>query len=281
MSPRYFPIEEKDYRLTLGLRALHDHSWLEIDTDYRQNIAEKQRLFEVHPDKVFVASDGTAPGQKAILELVQNELAVRYPEIYLPEAPPAPNSLLTAAMLVQEDLVLMQKNADAYRLTAASVSFPTGWNLEEKLGSSISDIHGPVPDLNPQIGPAIDQFFDRLELGRIVERFNWGLCGSDALFQAGWWRDEQSVDDYISLKNIGDKIFFRVERQTVQRTGNGEDVLFTIRIFNSSLADTAKNPVRATRLLHALNTMPEDMQRYKTISNHKPLIKDYLAAAAN
>ncbi|PHQ71199.1 MAG: hypothetical protein COB93_03680 [Sneathiella sp.] len=280
MSLRYFPLETTDYRLTMGLKALKDRSWLEVDTNYSQDIAEKQRLLAAHPDSVYGETDGTYAAQRHILELVQTELTNFRTDISKRSLHPTEPPLIAAAKLVQEDLVLMRKQGTDYVLAAACVCFPTGWNLIEKVGQTIRHIHRPVPGLNNQIGMSIDKFFDRLKPGRIVERFNWGLYDSAALFQAGWWRAERPVNRAISPENIGEKIHFRVERQTLQRLADTPDILFSIRIFNTPLAEVVETPERAAQLDHALRTMPKDMLEYKSIRRYEGLIQDYVSQAS-
>ncbi|MEX0583978.1 MAG: heme-dependent oxidative N-demethylase subunit alpha family protein, partial [Sneathiella sp.] len=133
--------------------------------------------------------------------------------------------------------------------------------------------------LNSRIGKPIDRFFRNLRAGKKVERFNWGLYDSSALFQPSWWREERAVDTSIARENVGSKIFFRVERQTLQRLGEDPDILFTIRIFNNSLAEVCESGSRAKRLLHGLQTMNADMRAYKSLPRYEHLITDYLKQA--
>jgi hypothetical protein len=182
--------------------------------------------------------------------------------------------------MVQEDLVLMRAQENEYSLAAACVCFPTGWNLLEKVGKAMQSIHQPVPGLNDRLGLPIDRFFRNLKPGKKVERFNWGLYDSAALFQPGWWRAGRPTDDRITENTIAEKIFFRVERQTLQRLGSGPDILFTVRIFNNTLAEVAENKERAVRLLHGLETMNEAMRRYKSLPRYERLIKGFLQQAA-
>jgi len=141
------------------------------------------------------------------------------------------------------------------------------------------EIHNPVPDLNPAIGSSIDKFFQSMKPGKIVERFNWGLYDDDALFQPNWWRNQQPVKPEITLQTIGKTFFFRIERQTLQRLPTPGSALFTIRIFNTPLADVISNPDRKATLLHSLKTMPDAMRRYKTVAKYEDLLFRYLEGA--
>ncbi|TNE36898.1 MAG: DUF3445 domain-containing protein, partial [Alphaproteobacteria bacterium] len=259
-------------------------SWLDEDENYLADLAEKRRLITEHRGKVFAEMPESRAAQRDILKLITTELAEAHPGVMAP-APAFKDDapLLAAAELVQEDLVLMRKSEThpgEYYLAAAAVCFPTGWNLTEKVGKVMRAIHHPVPDLNAAIGNPIDRFFRNLKPGKKVERFNWGLYDSAQLFQPGWWRDSRPLDDSISAGTVGEKIIFRVERQTLQRLPDSSDILFTIRIFNTKLHEVCAEKARAQRLAHAIHTMPEAMKDYKSLPRYLTLIEDYVGAAA-
>ncbi|MAL78979.1 MAG: hypothetical protein CMN55_07665 [Sneathiella sp.] len=280
MSLRYFPLDGADFRLTMGLQALRERSWIEPDHNYHKDISGKQRLLRIHREKVYANLPQTDAAEADILSLVQKELAQFHPTLI----PPAvgqeeKNALVRAALMVQEDLVLMRDGGKGdYLLAAAAVFAPTGWDLAEKIGRPMRFIHAPVPELNARIGSPIDRFFRNLKPGKKVERFNWGLYDSDAPFQPAWWRKERTADPDISVENIGRKLFFRVERQTLQRLPGSSDILFTIRVFSNPLAHIAEDKHRAACLLRALETMERDMRRYKSIARYEKELRTYLGA---
>ena len=280
MSLRYFPLDGTDFRLSMGLQALKTRSWLDVDGGYNRDIAEKQRLLRLHRDQVFAETEDTLTTQTNILALVTDEITANHPEILpITESENEPSPLVRAALQVQEDLVLMRATADGYVLAAACVCFPTGWDLIEKIGRPMQTIHQPVPGLNDRLGAPIDRFFRNLKPGKKVERFNWGLYDSDTLFQPDWWRSNRPIDTSVNAENIGEKIFFRVERQTLQRLKESSDILFTIRIFNNRLAEVCENTGHSERLLHGLQTMSPQMRHYKSLPRYEAQITDYLQKA--
>jgi hypothetical protein len=54
--------------------------------------------------------------------------------------------LKAAALLVQEDLILMRKGEDGWRLAAGSLCFPSSWTLTEKFGRPCRKSIGLFPD---------------------------------------------------------------------------------------------------------------------------------------
>lgn len=276
MIDPYFPVDEKDYRIILGLQPLRGESWIDIDENYARQIQLKRDLIESQGDKVFNTLDGRESASAEIYHLIKSEISANYPDQKLDEIGKDAHPLLKAASIVQEDLVLMQPTDHGYILGAACVCFPTGWNLLEKMGRPLWDIHEDVPGLNDQIGHSIDKFFQNLKPGKKVKRFNWGLYDSNELFQPLWWREEQNETENVTPETIGEHLTFRVEKQTLQRLIRSNDILFTIRIFNSPLHEISRDEGRRKALLHAVQTMPADMQNYKSLTPYKDLIVDYL-----
>ena len=134
-----------------------------------------------------------------------------------------------AGRLVQEDLCLIQLDGDGPIFTAATLCFPSRWRLMEKIGKPLSAVHGPVPLYADRLGRPVDRFMRHLKPGHIASRLNWSLLDDPALFQPGGkWRIEGGSD--ITAENAGDRVFLRVERQTLRRLPVSGAVLFGIRV---------------------------------------------------
>jgi len=80
--------------------------------------------------------------------------------------------VVAAARLVQEDLCVLVRS-DAWRLQAACVCFPSRWNLASKLGTTLDDIHRPVPSYDVELSRPTNAFFERLKPSRSFWRLNW------------------------------------------------------------------------------------------------------------
>ena len=275
MSLPYFPVDADDFKLTMGLKPLRGENWIEVDCHYEAEINIKRQLIANQRDAVFATTPGAKFAEADVIKRIQANLSANHPQINQTPVPEESNDLIKAASLVQEDLVIMQETDDGFRLTSAVVCFPSAWDLAKKVGKSMREIHAPIPHVNKEIGNSIDLFFNNMKAGKNVQRFNWGLYDNAALFQPNWWRARQSPAQ-ITAANIGDSTFLRVEKQTLQRLSNDRDTLFTIRIFNTPLAEVAKDPTRAAILLNSLKTMPADYQDYKSIKKYKNLYFDYL-----
>lgn len=288
-KPLYAPFETP-YRLSMGLMALKPEEWIEVDDDLAADLAEKQRLLAERHGDVFAALPGSEAGQREVLELLATHLTEHFPDLYrrdgrclhvvaadaywdLDDADLAPLDL--AGRLVQEDLCLMQHDGAAWRLTAASLCFPTRWKLADKIGRPLDAIHDPVPDFADKLARPVSRFFDRIKTDKPVWRLNWSLIDDPALFQPeGHGRGD--LDPSITPDNAGERLWLRVERQTLRRLSATGAVLFTIRIHRWPLARLADRPEAAGRLAQSIATMPPAMQRYKSLPVFGEAVKTYL-----
>ena len=285
----YTPFDESPYRLAMGLMPLTAEAWIEIDRHYNRYLAEKRRLLAERPEEVFAALPEAATASDELLDLLAAHLTTVFPDLFHRED----NSLVNlesgerfdlhgdlhpldlAGRLVQEDLCLMQPGSEGYRLTAASLCFPTRWRLHEKLGHPMARIHTPVPFYAEKLERPVDRFFERMKPDKPVWRLNWSLTDDPELFQpTGHSRPD--VDLGISSKNAGTRVFFRVERQTLRRLPVTGAICFGIRVYQNPLSDIRGEPDLAARLAAAVRQLPEDVLLYKSVKVFQEPLLAYL-----
>lgn len=243
------------FRLTLGLRRLAPGGWLD-EGDHAAQVAEKRRLLTQRPDDVVRWLPGSETAAAELLELVVVDLGAHHAaEIAMGQPDPALHPIDAAGRLVCEDLCLLQRSDGQWRLTAASVCFPSRWRLADKIGRTVAEIHGPVPGFEAIAAP-VDAFFDRLTADRPMWRTNWSLLNGRDLFQDG--REQTPAPAEFGA------LVFRVERQTLRRLPGSGAAVFTIRTYTGSLADVvAGQPRRAADLAATLRTVGPATLAYK------------------
>jgi hypothetical protein len=220
---------------TIGLKPLDLAGWLEVDRHREAYLSEKRRLYAEIPGKVFVAEEGTQAAQQEVLELIAGHLQLHFPEVEA-DASTAGPALRIASLQVQEDLVLMRRGEDGWRLAAASLCFPSSWSLEEKFGRPLQDIHTPVPGFGrgTRTADVIHRIFDNLAVELPVERLNWSLQANPDLYQP--LSNDARIDraqarpSRFPGADVAASAFIRVERQTLRKLPVSGDILFTIRI---------------------------------------------------
>jgi hypothetical protein len=264
MPSTHTPYDGSSKPFTIGLKPLELKDWIEIDENLEAYLAEKARLYATIPERVFVEEPETREAQQEVLDLLSAHLVARYPETYRQadtgvelagpvkrEATFSDAPLVAASMLVQEDLILMRKGENGWRLAAGSLCFPSSWSLTEKFGHPLQDIHAPVPGFGRGTRNAdlITRMFDSLQ-GQGVIRWNWSLQANADLYHplSNDQRNERAQKR--PSKFAGDEnfasAFIRVERQTLRKLPKSGDILFTVRIYLDPLAVLERHPDRAT-----------------------------------
>jgi hypothetical protein len=198
-------------------------------------------------------------------------------------------ALQAAALLVQEDLVLMRRGQAGWRLAAASLCFPSSWTLAEKFGKPLQDIHEPVPGFGAGTRTAelIERIFDRLSADRPVERRNWSIQAGDALHQPlshdGRSARAAGTRSRFPGGDAAAHAFIRVERQTLRKLPVSGDILFTIRIHLDPLSALSAHPDRrslAAAFAAQLNALDAEQLGYKGLAADRDRLTGVLSGMA-
>ncbi|MFO0989417.1 MAG: DUF3445 domain-containing protein [Alphaproteobacteria bacterium] len=286
-APRHFPFLAGRDPLRMGLATVGARDWFEIGDDYAAQMAEKQRLLAARRDEVFRTLPEAEPAARELLGAVADWCAATFPDRFARDGdgmrcpdgrrvafaglPP----LEAAALLVQEDLCLMLPDAAGTPiLIGACLCFPSRWRLAEKIGHPMLAIHAPVPGLNPKIGATIDRFLAGLKSGHIYARTNWSLTADPALFQPVAVPHEP-----VTAANAGERVFYRVERQTLRLLPQSGAVLFGIRIHQHALAALAALPAERRAFAETLATLDPGLVAYKSMGGIKDAVVRYLTDA--
>ncbi len=302
----HLPFEEPPFRMVLDVAKTSEKDWFEIGEDNERSfqLLEKRRLLASRHDDIFMADHRALEASQETLDLMLDHLSVFWPDHYsqtndtinLKSRPGFSGNEFSikstlnelhpldfAARLVQEDLAIMfppnsEEGKKGWRLAAGSIAFPSRWNLKEKFGRSMSEIHAPVPFYDMNLENPVDKFFDYMPTDRIFSRRNWSVHDTPALHQNG---SEENKAAIITPNNAGENLWLRVERQTLRKLSKTGAILFTIRIHLRKLKEIVVIPGVAKRLASALESLPKEMQAYKRTQEFSDAIQTYLGKVAS
>jgi dimethylamine monooxygenase subunit A len=289
-DPDYLPFQDGPFRLAMGLLALKPEDWIEVGEGFAEQLRLKRALLAECHDDCFLALDGTEAAGAEVLTLLFEHLPARFPDIYVRDGKrltilplgetwqhdePFQHPLDLAGRLVQEDLCLMRRDGDAWRLVAGSLCFPSRWRLAEKLGQPLAGIHAPVAFYKEKLEQPVDRFFGILKEERPVWRLNWTLHEDPSLFQPTHLGSSE-----ITAESAGEKLFLRVERQTLRLLPRSGDVLFTIRTYVRALERLAGNAEVCRRFAAAIRALPPESFRYKGLERYGTAALAWLDRAA-
>jgi hypothetical protein len=220
-------------------------------------LAERRRWLRTDP-KTYAAI--LPPGEAMLDEAV--ELACEWNGFAPPGLTTAWQKCLALGEFWEPDYLLLKSDSDrAIRLYGGCLCAPSSWRLNDKLDQAVEFIHGPVPGLNAHIGAAIHKFLAALKPDAASLRHNWGLSRSPELNQHPD-RALPPLDATVSAEEV----WLRVEHQALVALPKSGGILFGIRVVNHSLNEVKTGPLAAARLCRALETMPEEMARYKNLA---------------
>jgi dimethylamine monooxygenase subunit A len=287
-QPIFFPFAAGQYRLGLGLHPLELADWFNLDGMYLNYLQQKQQRLDHAYAESVMALPGTVAAQQELLEMLLAYLPEHYPDHFryqnnqitnlktnqiwhLEDFATIPIDL--AGRLVQDDLCLMVTVNSIYQLVAASVCFPLHWRLSEKIGQSLFHIHAPVPDYPAKLQQPVDRYFQRLRTDSPGYRFNWSLVDRPEL---NLDLDLKTSPTEITPDNLGERLWIRVERQTLRRLPQTEAILFAIRTYVYPLSLLEQHPAAAAGFVQVLDQVPTPMQAYKNIANYRQALQMYL-----
>lgn len=270
--PPYLPFLNGPLSLAPGLRPIVPEAWLCPDTEAGA-LEEKRTLMRDRRGEVYGAREGS--------ELAALELAAAVHEAAGPAVGDWPSALEGAASAVSDDLCLLMKDGDGlWRLEAGSLCAPTFWRLGEKLGEPLGGLHGPVPGANPGMVGRIHRMFDALRPGQVLERFNWTVQPGTERFmpsQAPFKALAVEMDEGGAL----DRLWLRVERQTISKLAISGAVVFTIRVAIDPLRAALAGPGHVEAFQAAWEGIDPMLAEYKGWPHYQRLVRAALAQAGS
>jgi len=131
--------------------------------------------------------------------------------------------LIDAASHVQEDLCILQKQGHEHVLSAAVMCFPSSWDLREKIGRSIADIHRVVPEFLP-VKSIVERMLSAIRVEQPLGRANFLIYTDPELHQPRREGIPKPIDPRA-------KRYVRVERQTFRRLPETRAIVFAIHTY--------------------------------------------------
>ncbi len=236
-----------------GVFPVEGDDWLTVDDAYCAQMAERDRLIALCPERVIALEPQAEPAALELFDMILDKLGrtpgykieagkVQRPDgvvVSLDRKQP----LKTLGRLVQEDLCLMEKIGQEHVLTGAVLCFPASWSLQEKLGQPMIGIHRTVTHYTDDLAKRVQRLFDMIRPDQALWRMNALVYEDPTLHQPKLEaspRTNRRGGDYV-----------RSERQTLVRLPITQAVLFAIHTYVVKVEDLepdAKNALLEARL---------------------------------
>ena len=163
----------------LALKTLEPDWWLELESTYRERLIQRKQLYVDHGKLIVDELPGSQVATKEYMQMVVQFLCQRYPNLFQYDnwTGMFTNRLLGSKTNITavhpltflldnlpEDVFITQQDQETglYHMTAGIACSAVGWNMGEKIGKPLSQIHTPVPDYKEKMEFSIDRY-DRLD----------------------------------------------------------------------------------------------------------------------
>jgi hypothetical protein len=148
--------------------------WLELESTYRERVAQRRKLHERHDKGVINYLPGSEAACRELMEMVIQFLCARYPNQFkfdsrsgifhnhILETTHDTNTVHPLYFLlnnVPEDflITLPDEKTGLYHLRAAVSCSQVGWDLKEKIGKPLNEVHVPVPHYKERMEFSMDR----------------------------------------------------------------------------------------------------------------------------
>lgn len=183
------------YHITMAVQNSTPADLIVMDHNYEDRVLERRQLMTQNPTIVL----GAIPQAKASVEelyafLLSQYLPQRFPTMFslsedgkifrngitgasFPTLPPddSVQALRRLGETIEDDMFLLHETEKGHRSVAYVCCYCSGFDPSQKLDKLLPEIHEPVPSYN-KIGPSMERYFKKLEVGKNVKRVNVSEC---------------------------------------------------------------------------------------------------------
>jgi hypothetical protein len=306
---RYFPFG-KEFDLKMGTSFFKpEDDLIEIDNHYVDEIMMKREILRNDHHYYYRSQPGTEEAQWDVVNVILTDMSRSNPLFFqltrdqdqwhwqnkllneditfrFGDASTLPCEPLDwIGRQVQEDLVILGSDSNA-TMVAGQLCFANGFSLDDKFGQPFLTIHAPAPRMIVPTMDAAQKLIERLPPNRPIWRASWNfkVCNELDLtsrHNARYKKEMDEISPTLSPDNIGQKLFIRIERQTLTRLPLSSCILFGIHTYINRLADECEDKDRVDRMLKVLQSTPREMLDYKAITPFEGALLGYLSKRNN
>ena len=266
--------------ISMGLRAGQCPGWpggadpLGIEGLAERQLAEKARLLDTRRGQIFALRPPALAAAREAADFVS--AALNHPAL------PATDSdgkavFLACCQLIPEDVLLLlpaaSKTEPEWYLQGGLLAFPGHWQLGEKMGKTLAELHSPVPEFAQRLARPVNRFFTRMQEATPSWRQNWSLQTDDRLYAP----DREAIKlKKLSPALVGHSVFVRIETQHFYKLPASGAVMFFIRTSLAPLDFWQDKISPIAELATQLRQLSPAMTAYKGLGGMLPALEGWL-----
>ncbi|KAJ3865061.1 hypothetical protein EV359DRAFT_72660 [Lentinula novae-zelandiae] len=265
------------YHQTMSLKKMEPDYWLELESTYKERIAQRKALHAKHGKQIIDALPGSELACRELMEMAIQFLCVRYPKQFHFDGRTLYNRILDTKSKVDEEdpLVVLNNNVPEdflltlpdpktglYTMVAGVCCSSIGWNVATKIGKPLKEIHNVVPDYKEKMEFSMDRYFSKMPTDKPIQRGSWGL----EIGQPLWLQDG---DPHFAVRTTQDPnlkiedIYLRVDWQTLRRLPRSRSIVFNFKALFTPLSSFRNEPYIPHLVLKVLTEGKKNLMDYK------------------
>ncbi|KII88722.1 hypothetical protein PLICRDRAFT_41940 [Plicaturopsis crispa FD-325 SS-3] len=276
--PRPYRPFRWEYHQTMSLKKLEPDWWIELESTYRERIAQRKAIWEKHGASVLATLPGAEPACRELMEMVIQYVCVRYPTQFTFDGATgvfenrilgtrtetySADPLVVLMENIPEDFLLTLKDEKTglYCMRAGVGCSALGWNVGTKIGKPLHAIHEPIPDYD-KMSMSMDRYFSKMPADKSIQRGSWGLEIGEPLFL-------QADDPHFALRETQkpdlriEDVNLRVDWQTLRRLPHSRAIVFNFKALFTPVTQFREEPYMPRLLLKILTDAKPSMKEYK------------------
>lgn len=176
----------------------------------------------------------------------------------------ATTDIVHFAMNFVEDVAIMHRGV----LEAICFCYPSSWIPSERVGMSLTEIHGPVAD-GDQLRKMSQRIAETMATQGSFRRYVWTISTTGELSNHPKI-SKPGVSDSMSV----DDLYFRMETQTTMPMGDGESSLFFVNVETCSLSEFWADTEKRQQIVASINSMSDAILEYKNLFKIKEILNN-------
>ncbi|KAF7322517.1 hypothetical protein HMN09_00030200 [Mycena chlorophos] len=273
------------YHQTMSLKAMDPDRWIELESTYKERIAQRIQLHSQHGKKIVDCLPGAELACRELMEMVVQFVCARYPGQFTVDYPTGvfrnhilgttSNIYTTEPLLlllhhIPEDFLLTQRDEKTglYAFRAGVSCSSVGWNVSTKIGLNLSGIHAPVPDYEEKMAFSMNRFFTSMKVEKPIQRGSWGLEIGQPLFLQEEELGFRQKNPNLCLEDI----HLRVDWQTLRRLPRSRAIVFNFKALFTPVEQFRREPYVPRLLLKILRESKDSLMAYKAIEHTGHLV---------
>lgn len=174
----------------------------------------------------------------------------------------ATTDIVHFAMNFVEDVAIMHRGV----LEAICFCYPSSWIPGQRIGMSLTEIHGPVAD-GDQLRKMSQRIAETMATQGSFLRYVWTISTTGKLSNHPSI-EKPAVTDSTTINDL----YFRMETQTTMPVGDGETSLFFVNVETCSLREFWDDIEKRQAIVDSINSMSDSVLEYKNLSKIKEIV---------